>query len=295
MSVFGRAQFTDDTNYQVKNIDFKIGKETSIEYICTIAILDNQSRQVMDVIAFLKGIKKRIVITWRLWFTTKYFHEFFPKSYAQAGEDRILEYLFFSELKIQSPTYLDIGANYPVAFNNTFFLYARGCSGVCVEPDPSLIPALRKQRSRDVVLNVGVGLNEMTEADFYVFTPKGLNTFSKEEAEFRESFGTYKVQQVLKIPLRTINSIIAEHFTSAPNLLSIDVEGLDLAILQSLDFDKYKPDVICTETISYDEGRGAKKLTDIIDFVCSKGYVLYADTHINTIFVADHYFPNLKN
>ncbi len=248
----------------------------------------------MELITFLKHIKKRLVITWQLWFSNKYFLQFFPKSYAQAGEDRILEYLFY-QLKIKSPSYLDIGANFPVAFNNTYFLYAKGCKGVCVEPDPSLIPDLKKYRGRDIILNIGVGLSEVSEADFYIFNAKGLNTFSKEEAEFRQSFGTYKVQQVLKVPLQTINNIIAEHFTTPPNFLSIDVEGLDLAILQSLDFSRYKPDVICTETISYDEGRGTRKLTDIIDFVSSKGYVVYADTHINTIFVASHYFPNLKN
>jgi FkbM family methyltransferase len=247
----------------------------------------------MTLITFLKHIKRRLIITWELWFTNKYFTHFFPKTFAQAGEDRILEYLF-GKIKIDSPTYLDIGANYPIAFNNTYFLYARGCKGVCVEADPSLIPELKKVRKRDTILNVGVGANEVHEAEFYVFDAKGLNTFSKEEALFRESFGTYKIKEVIKVPLKTINTIIAENFKGSPNFIAIDVEGLDLDILLSLDFNEYRPDVICTETINYDEERGAKKQTEIIEFVCSKGYVVYADTHINTIFVADHYFPNLK-
>jgi FkbM family methyltransferase len=248
----------------------------------------------MNLITFLKHVKKRIVTTWQLWFSTKYFVQFFPKSFSQAGEDRILEYLF-AQLNIKFPTYLDIGANYPVEFNNTYFLYKRGCTGVCVEPDPSLIRDLKKYRPKDTILNVGVGLTSEREADFYVFSAKGLNTFSKEEAEYRQSFGTHKVEKVIKVALKPINEVMEEQFASAPNFLSIDVEGLDLPILQSLDFHKYNPDVICVETITYDEGRGARKMNEIIQFVCSQGYVVYGDTYINTIFVAEHYYPNLKN
>src|SRR2546421_12866883 len=110
----------------------------------------------MNLISFLKHLKKRTVLTWQLWFSQKYSIHFFPKSFAQAGEDRILDYLF-TELQIAAPTYLDIGANCPVAFNNTYFLYQKGCKGVCVEPDPSLIPALKKYSARDTILNLGIG------------------------------------------------------------------------------------------------------------------------------------------
>jgi FkbM family methyltransferase len=247
----------------------------------------------MNFIKALEHLKKRTVLTWKMWFAPNYFVQFFPKSFAQAGEDRILDYLFH-ELHIVKPTYLDLGANNPIAFNNTYFLYLKGCRGVCVEPDPSLIRALRKYRRRDTILNIGVGVSTATEADFYVYPEKGLNTFSKEEVEYRNQVGTQKVQKIIKIPLKTINNIIEENFISPPNLLSIDVEGMDLAILTTLDFDKYKPDVICAETITYDEGRGAKKVPQLITFVCSKGYVVYADTHINTIFVNEKFYSHLN-
>ena len=41
------------------------------------------------------------------------------ESFSQAGEDRVVRYLFNS-LNIWNPTYLDIGANYPVSGNNTY-------------------------------------------------------------------------------------------------------------------------------------------------------------------------------
>ena len=216
-------------------------------------------------------------------------------SYSQAGEDRILTYLFNS-LGIKNPSYLDIGANYPISDNNTYIFYETGSTGVCVEADPSLFDELSKVRKNDKCLNIGVTFDDRKEADFYVFPLAGLNTLSKEEAEYREKHGSYKVERVIKIPLKTINEVIKENFNETPDLISIDIEGIDLEVLKSLDFDKYRPTAICVETITYSENRTERKITEIADFVTSKGYFVYADTHINTIFVEAERFtdPNIK-
>ncbi|MDD1606885.1 MAG: FkbM family methyltransferase, partial [Methylococcaceae bacterium] len=70
-----------------------------------------------------------------------------------------------------------------------------------------------------------------------------------------------------------------------PDFLSLDVEGLDLKILQSFNFVKWRPKVICVETITYSEKCDGKKIKDIEILLIEKGYFSYADTHINTIFV----------
>ncbi|HEY4151240.1 MAG TPA: FkbM family methyltransferase [Chitinophagaceae bacterium] len=210
--------------------------------------------------------------------------------YAQAGEDVILD-RFFYKSGIQHPSYLDIGANHPAYISNTYFFYLRGSKGVCIEPNPRLAQYIRKQRPRDTVLNVGVGIDEQTEADFYLFPDHadGLSTFSKNEAEHwqevgMKGMGKISYEKIIKVPLQTINSVIGNHFTAAPDLLSIDVEGLDLQILQTLDFNRYRPVAICVETLSYDEQQREHKRSDIIEFLLARDYEIYADTHINTIF-----------
>jgi FkbM family methyltransferase len=223
-------------------------------------------------------------------------NEIYRKSfYSQAGEDIILMYLFNS-VGISTPAYLDIGANHPVSGSNTYIFYEAGSTGVCVEADPSLFAELSKVRKNDKCLNVGVTFDDRREADFYVFPLAGLNTLSKEEAEYREKHGSYKVESIIKIPLKTINEVIEENFDKTPDLISIDIEGIDLDVLKSLDFDKYRPLAICVETITYSENRKERKITEILDFVTSKGYFVYADTHINTIFVNQEKFsdPNIK-
>ncbi len=116
-------------------------------------------------------------------------------------------------------------------------------------------------------------------------TTKTLNTFSKEEAERYQSYKTQKIDKVLKIPLISINETIQNNFKSCPNLVSLDVEGLDLDILKSFNFAKYRPEIFCVETLTYTEDRSETKITEITDVLVAKDYMIYADTYINTIFI----------
>jgi FkbM family methyltransferase len=212
-------------------------------------------------------------------------------SYAQSGEDIILANLFY-KLNIQRPTYLDIGANNPNYISNTYYFYLTGSSGVCIEPNPRLCRKFRRVRPRDKVINVGVGIDERQEADFYLFPPHadGLSTLSKKEADYwgeigMEGLGKIHYEQVIRIPLKNINELIRDNFERCPDFISIDVEGLDLQILKTLNFDAFQPRVLIVETLCYDEKKKEFKNTDAIEFLQSKGYGVYADTHINSIFL----------
>lgn len=204
-------------------------------------------------------------------------------SYAQCGEDIIIQYVFAS-LGVRAIRYLDIGAHHPSYLSNTCLFYLKGHRGVCVEPDATLLPAFRRERPGDRLLNIGVAPKH-GDAEFFVMTTPTLNTFSRTEAERFVSYGKERIERVEKIPIRNINSIISENFTTPPNFLSLDVEGLDLIILQSLDFDCHAPTVMCVETLTYTEDRSERKLNELIKFVESKGYFVYADTYVNSIFV----------
>jgi FkbM family methyltransferase len=205
-------------------------------------------------------------------------------SFSQLGEDQILNFLFQS-LNIKKPTYLDIGANHPVLGNNTYFFYHRGSKGICVEPEPHLFDIIKRIRKRDICLNIGIGVNDNKAANFFIFPKKysGWNTFSKEEAEYRKLSG-HPYERVIQMPLKNINDILIENFSIVPDFISIDVEGLDFEIIKSLDFEKFQPKVLLVETIRFGESVKAAKQQPLIDFICNKGYFVYADTGVNTIF-----------
>lgn len=209
--------------------------------------------------------------------------ENYKSSYSQCGEDLILQQLFMV-LGIGKVSYLDVGAHHPTYLSNTYLFYENGGNGVCVEPDPSLFVEFGKKRPRDINLNCGVGIVP-GEADFFVMSTSTLNTFSKEEAERYQSYGQQRIMKTIRIKLETIDEIVQQNFEKTPNLISLDVEGLDYLILQDFDFSKYRPEVFCLETLSYTEDKSERKLTEIIDLMHGNGYVTYADTYINTIFV----------
>src|SRR5919106_1421865 len=63
-------------------------------------------------------------------------------SYAQAGEDLVVNFIFES-LKARTISYLDIGAYDPVYLSNTYYFYRRGHRGVLVEPNVAMCEKLR--------------------------------------------------------------------------------------------------------------------------------------------------------
>ncbi len=204
-------------------------------------------------------------------------------SFAQQGEDLILYNLLHHAMRIENPSYIDIGAGDPVLSNNTYALYCTGSRGVLVEPNPTLVEALKTVRPGDIVVNAGVGVKDSGEADYYVIRDKWpLNTFSPETvALMRKASKDDPVEKVIKMPLIQINRMLAEHFTTAPDLMSIDIEGLDLDVLRSMDFKAHRPAAICAETKKPWESHEASGIARLLR---ARGYVACAGSLYNTIF-----------
>jgi FkbM family methyltransferase len=223
---------------------------------------------------------------------TTYKQMAFKRSYSQCGEDLIIDFIFTNYLNILKPMYLDIGAHHPTYLSNTYHFYKKGSTGVCVEPDKTLCREIHNKRRRDVCLNAGVGFTRVSHAPFYIMSEKTLSTFSREDAERYEKCGHYSIKEVTKVNLLPINTIISQYCKASPNLVSLDVEGVDYEIVNSMDLDKYRPEVFCIETLTFAQDKSEKKVMDIITFMHEKDYFVYADTYINTIFVDNEAWRN---
>ena len=207
-------------------------------------------------------------------------------SYSQCGEDLIIEFIF-QQLKIDKPSYLDLGAHHPQYLSNTYLFYKKGSHGLNVEPDPTLINAFYKERSADLNINAGVGLSLTPErAKFYIMSARTLNTFSKDEAERIQNYGSIKIESIEEVDLLPLKSIIQSGFpSSCPNFVSVDIEGIDFEVIKTFDFNTYRPEVFCIETLTYTEDNTETKEWEIVEYLKSKNYMIFADTYINTIFV----------
>jgi FkbM family methyltransferase len=209
-------------------------------------------------------------------------------SFAQFGEDLVIEGLF-GLLGVSRPSYLDIGAFDPIRSNNTYLFYRSGGRGVLVEPNVAMTDRLRGKRPGDTVLVAGIGTDDTPEADYYVLNHPQLNTFDKEQVDQLVREGRAAVVDVVKMPLLNINRVIAEHFGGgAPDLVSIDIEGLDYAVLRTLDFSRFRPKVICAETLAIASTRHNPQTAALM---AEKGYELRGLTYPNSIFVDARLIP----
>jgi FkbM family methyltransferase len=129
-------------------------------------------------------------------------------------------------------------------------LYQKGWTGVNVEANPNLIGEFLKRRPRDKTLSYAVGLKP--EYVLNVFSEPAISTVS---AEWTERFLSESQTIVDEINVKgiSLNTLISQHFPKkGPDLLVVDVEGLDFEVIQSLDpknlsFDQL-PTVIVVET-----------------------------------------------
>jgi FkbM family methyltransferase len=200
------------------------------------------------------------------------------RSFSQCGEDRIVN-LVAKVMGLSDIYYLDIGACHPISLSNTYFFYLAGNCGVCVEADPARAELIARHRGRDACLNFGVcGQEGPGTRALSVMRSRAMNTFRD---DFAQDSGS-EIVGTVEVPMISVNELVRTYCHRVPNFVSLDVEGMDEEILRAFDFDRGAPEILCIETLTH--GTNQTKCHDLIDFVVSKGYVVVADTYVNTIF-----------
>jgi len=205
-------------------------------------------------------------------------------SHSQFQEDMIIDKI----LNKENGFYVDIGANDPIRLNNTYKFYKRGWTGINIEPNKIKYDKIVKCRPKDITLNMGIN-NEKGELTFYVTNPDSHSTFSREEVNAFK--GTHiKVTDVSRIKVDTLSSVLNKHAKKEIDLMSIDTEGFDLRVLESNDWDKYRPKLICVEI-----NKQSNEHEEIKDFMISKNYFEIYNNGLNSLFVSEFIYDNPGN
>ncbi|KAA2235244.1 FkbM family methyltransferase [Salinarimonas soli] len=217
---------------------------------------------------------------------------FRKNSYSQCGEDLIIEFIL-NVLRVDHPNYIDIGAYHPYRFSNTFLFYEKGASGICVEADPTLATNFANARPSDVVLNAAISGSWSGTSEFYLMSEASLNTLIREEADRLVRDEGCQIQSAIPIEVISITDLLRRYCSDKPlDLLSIDVEGADDEIIRNIDYSNIRPKVVCIETLTYSRTGLQQKNSSLIDRLKDEGYMLYADTYINSIFVDSKLWHN---
>ena len=202
-------------------------------------------------------------------------------AFSQEGEDLILTRLFGDRAK---GFYVDVGAHHPYRFSNTYLFYRRGWVGINVDPLPGTQALFDRYRPRDVNLELAV-LNGRSRSSYYQFDEPALNGFCKELSTERVKRGYHLVEtsEVCGLPLR---DILTQHLPTQDaeiDFLSVDVEGLDLEVLESNDWSRFRPKVVLVEMRGVPLANIAAE--PIHEFMSSRDYFVCAKS-VQTAFFA---------
>lgn len=229
-------------------------------------------KQIVKILLPKNVIEKLSIIK------NNYFDGYALKSYSQEGEDMILRRLFEKQ---KTGFYVDVGAHHPKRFSNTFFFYKKGWCGINIDAMPNSMSLFNKVRPRDTNLEIPIS-DKKQKLKYYMFNEPALNSFSKELAEKRDGKDNYKIISEKDMETSTLEEIFEKHLPHGQEIdfMSVDVEGLDLQVLKSNNWKRFRPKFVLVEVL----GSSIKDIANSKEYkyLAVFGYEIFAKA-VNTV------------
>ena len=196
---------------------------------------------------------------------------FSKKNYSIFGEDKFIERYFGNKPK---GFYIDVGCYHPLDGNNTQLLYKKGWNGINLDINYYSIKLFNFLRKGDINIHSGISNKKNRLTMYYRKEINMLNTLDEKIAKmnFRNGYKKKNIQ------VNTLNYFISKYFKKLDmiDFMNIDVEGVELNVLKSLNFKIYKPKLICVEIHNikkmFDTNYKYLKTNSIYNFLVKKGY-----------------------
>ncbi|WP_204106193.1 MULTISPECIES: FkbM family methyltransferase [Spirulina sp. CCY15215] len=242
----------------------------------------------MDLTAPIRKLSESLPETWGkyLLHCLDGFDPYMLRSYSQEGEDMILRRIL--EKRTANQFYVDVGAYHPKQYSNTYFFYSRGWSGINIDAMPGSMELFKQERPRDINLEIPIA-KEQKKLTYFQFNKPALNTFSENLARSRDKIHPFKIIAQQEIETYPLKMILEKHLDSSKTIdfLSVDVEGLDLEVLQSNDWSKFRPNIVLIEILS----SSLHSIQDcpIYQYLSKQNYHIYAKAFHTAFFVSDEY------
>jgi FkbM family methyltransferase len=201
---------------------------------------------------------------------------------SQISQDMIA-YLYFKGRK--EGFFMDIGAHNGVYLSNTYAFEQLGWKGVCIEPQPDIFLELQKNRKCDLY---NAALSSISGENVSFLKVKGSEAWhdmlSGLEAEMPKAEKKNIISKNLQIERINVKTMtFNEVMSNYPDrdyidFLSIDAEGVEMVILKTIDFHKYRFGLL---TIENNEPEN----NNLVDFMATNGYKVFMDIGQDILFV----------
>lgn len=163
--------------------------------------------------------------------------------YSQYSQDFFLWSNYLSN--IDSGKFIDIGANKPVTNSNSFFFEKNDWTGVAIDPLKHFQPEWIKERKTPLIC--GAVSDSICDEPFIEILPSAgwEHALSGFKAHVRtEDLALYEHKEYL-VATKPLSLYIAE--PSKVDLILIDVEGAEMAVLRGIDFTVFSPNYLLIE------------------------------------------------
>lgn len=187
-------------------------------------------------------------------------------SYSQRGEDLCIRAFFKN---VSAGYYVDVGCSWPKKISNTFHFYQTGWRGLCIDANDELCDEWKAVRPRDQFVVSAIS-DVKLEIEYKKYKSTEYNTLLDSHVETSSGSGLDVIDTV-SMTTRTLSDIFEEE--SVPRefeFLNIDVEGMDLRVLRSVDFGRWRPRVICIEAHEFDQMHPER--SEVVSFCQGIGY-----------------------
>lgn len=205
--------------------------------------------------------------------------------YSQYLQDKFINEVLFPDL--QKGFFIDIGAHDGISLSNTYFFEKNKLwNGICFEPNPVIYEALKKNRTcriknacvgdenKEIVFCKVDGPSNMLSGIYDHYSDLHLKRIQSEIAKFGGSYELIKVDMLRLSDLLEAGQEI--HY------LSIDTEGNELSILQSIDFGKNRIISITVENNYHNPA--------INSFLKSRGFILLTRIKMDEVYILKSYY-----
>lgn len=200
-------------------------------------------------------------------------------SYSQEGEDMILRRLL--ENKHQG-FYVDVGAHHPRRFSNTYYFYQCGWRGINIDAMPNSMSAFARTRPRDINIEAAISDNS-ANLTFHIYEESALNTLDTKVVYSHQLAGRIAREKRI-IETQPLSKILDHYLPQKQTIdfLTVDVEGFDLSVLRSNNWDKYRPQFVVVEC--HNTTIHSIQAHETYQFLSQYGYELVAKTLCTGIF-----------
>ncbi len=137
-------------------------------------------------------------------------------------------------------TAVDVGAHDGSLYSNTLLLEERGWKVLCVEPNPDCETALREKRKSVEIVACGANsryapfwINDNLPASASSLIP-GRDVYTRQ----------------IEVQVVPLHDLLLKHGFQTLDLVSIDVEGSEVEVLDGLGLDHWRPNAVIAELLN---------------------------------------------